>query len=84
MKLLDDEHFVVTDYRNGLMRVRHRDAARCGRFLERRNTERFKGVNDLVFDSRGNLYFTDQGQTGHARSDRAASTGWRPTASSTC
>jgi gluconolactonase len=32
--------------------------------LERRNTERFKGVNDLVFDSRGNLYFTDQGQTG--------------------
>jgi len=33
-------------------------------FLERRNTERFKGVNDLVFDSRGNLYFTDQGQTG--------------------
>jgi hypothetical protein len=33
-------------------------------FLERRNSERFKGVNDLTFDSRGNLYFTDQGQTG--------------------
>ncbi len=33
-------------------------------YLERRNSERFKGVNDLVFDSRGNLYFTDQGQTG--------------------
>ena len=33
-------------------------------YLDRRNSERFKGVNDLVFDSRGNLYFTDQGQTG--------------------
>jgi gluconolactonase len=63
MKLLDDEHLVVTDYRNGLMRV-HVASGEVSGFLERRNTERFKGVNDLVFDSRGNLYFTDQGQTG--------------------
>ena len=33
-------------------------------YLERRNSERFKGVNDLTFDSHGNLYFSDQGQTG--------------------
>ena len=33
-------------------------------YLERNKTERFKGVNDLTFDSKGNLYFTDQGQTG--------------------
>ncbi len=26
-------------------------------------TEHFKGVNDLVFASNGDLYFTDQGQT---------------------
>ena len=26
--------------------------------------ERFKGVNDLVFDAPGDLYFTDQGQSG--------------------
>jgi gluconolactonase len=63
MKLLDDGHLVVTDYRNGLMRVDIKSGEVSG-FLERRNTERFKGVNDLVFDSRGNLYFTDQGQTG--------------------
>jgi len=63
MKLQDDEHLVVTDYRNGLMRV-NIATGEVGGFLERRNTERFKGVNDLVFDSRGNLYFTDQGQTG--------------------
>jgi gluconolactonase len=37
---------------------------RCAPYLERRNSERFKGVNDLTFDSLGNLYFTDQGQTG--------------------
>lgn len=32
--------------------------------LKRKNLERFKGPNDLVFDKAGNLYFTDQGQTG--------------------
>jgi len=63
MKLLDEEHLVVTDYCNGLMRV-HVASGNVSALLERRNTERFKGVNDLVFDSRGNLYFTDQGQTG--------------------
>ena len=35
-----------------------------GSFLARRNSERFKGINDLTFDSQGNLYFTDQGQSG--------------------
>jgi sugar lactone lactonase YvrE len=30
---------------------------------KRRNLERFKGPNDLVFNKAGNLYFTDQGQT---------------------
>lgn len=29
-----------------------------------RNSERFKGVNDLVFDAEGNLHFIDQGQSG--------------------
>ena len=63
MKFLDAQHLVIADYRNGLMVL---DVARGSirGLLERRNTERFKGVNDLVFDSRGNLYFTDQGQTG--------------------
>lgn len=62
-KFLDDRELLVTDYRNGLMAV---DVIRgtVRPFLERRNSERFKGVNDLVFDSVGNLYFTDQGQTG--------------------
>lgn len=63
MKFLDDATLLVTDYRHGLMAL---DVAlgTVRPYLERRNTERFRGLNDLVFDSRGNLYFTDQGQSG--------------------
>lgn len=63
MKFVNETTLLVTDYRNGLMVV---DIATGGvrPFLERRNSERFKGVNDLTFDARGNLYFTDQGQSG--------------------
>lgn len=63
MKFLDERELLITDYRNGLMAC---DLATgtVRPYLERRNSERFKGVNDLIFDSRGNLYFTDQGQTG--------------------
>jgi sugar lactone lactonase YvrE len=32
--------------------------------LARRNLERFKGPNDLIFSSKNEIYFTDQGQTG--------------------
>lgn len=62
-KFLSARELLVTDYRNGLMAVDVTSGA-VRPFLDRRNSERFKGVNDLVFDSRGNLYFTDQGQTG--------------------
>lgn len=33
-------------------------------YMTRRHLERFKGPNDLIVDSKGNVYFTDQGQTG--------------------
>ena len=63
MKWLRPGQLLVTDYRNGLMQV---DVAsgQVRPFLARRNTESFKGVNDLVFAASGHLYFTDQGQTG--------------------
>jgi gluconolactonase len=63
MKFATEDEIVIADYRNGLMLL---DVKRgtVGAFLDRRNTERFKGVNDLVFDTTGALYFTDQGQTG--------------------
>ncbi|AVT12745.1 SMP-30/gluconolactonase/LRE family protein [Paracidovorax avenae] len=63
MKFLDAGTLLITDYKNGLMRL---DVAtgHVSPYLQRRNSERFKGVNDLVFDAEGNLYFTDQGQSG--------------------
>lgn len=63
LKFLNEHELVIADYRNGLMACDLRSGA-VRPYLDRRNSERFKGVNDLVFDSRGNLYFTDQGQTG--------------------
>lgn len=63
MKFLNERELLVTDYRNGLMLCDIASGA-VRPYLERRNSERFKGVNDLIFDSSGNLYFTDQGQTG--------------------
>ena len=63
MKFLSATELLVTDYRHGLMLL-DLPTGQVRSYLERRNSERFKGVNDLVFDSRGNLYFTDQGQTG--------------------
>lgn len=63
MKFISANELLVTDYRNGLMRVNVHSGS-VQPFLTRRNSESFKGVNDLTFDSQGNLYFTDQGQTG--------------------
>ncbi|MBV7482285.1 SMP-30/gluconolactonase/LRE family protein [Bordetella sp. BOR01] len=53
----------VADYRRGLLRVRPAEG-NVEVMLGHRNSESFKGLNDLHFDLRGNLYFTDQGQTG--------------------
>ena len=63
MKFLNAGQLLVTDYKNGLV-VLDVQSGQVRPYLERRNSERFKGVNDLVFDSKGHLYFTDQGQTG--------------------
>jgi gluconolactonase len=53
----------ITDYRRGLLRM----DAKGGKpvpILGHRNSESFKGLNDLTFDADGRCYFTDQGQTG--------------------
>ena len=63
MKFLNQQELLVADYKNGLMLCEISSGA-MRPYLTRRNSERFKGINDLIFDSKGNLYFTDQGQTG--------------------
>lgn len=64
LKIHRDGRIFVTDVKNGIMEL---DAARgtLTSLLGRRYTERFKGVNDLFFASNGDMYFTDQGRTGH-------------------
>jgi len=55
----------LTDFKHGLMSLDVR-TGEVKPHLERRLLERFKGVNDLVFADNGDLYFTDQGQSGIA------------------
>jgi gluconolactonase len=54
---------LVADYMHGIMEL----DARAGRMLPiltSRNSESFRGCNDLHIASNGDIYFTDQGQTG--------------------
>ena len=53
----------ITDYRRGLLRL-DLASGRIEPLLTHRNSESFKGVNDLIFDAHGRCWFTDQGQTG--------------------
>lgn len=64
LKIHRDGRAFITDYRNGIVEL---DLAtgQTKPALERRYTERFKGVNDLFFADNGDMYFTDQGRTGH-------------------
>jgi gluconolactonase len=61
--LPDGQHLVIADYKQGLLKL-----ALTGGLpqplLPRRNSERFKGPNDVVVARNGDIYFTDQGQTG--------------------
>ncbi len=63
LKCLPDGDLLVADYRRGLVRISPASGAVTVE-LDRVNSEGFKGVNDLTFDAAGQLYFTDQGQTG--------------------
>ncbi|MEO6270863.1 MAG: SMP-30/gluconolactonase/LRE family protein [Lautropia sp.] len=58
-----DGRIFIADYANGIM-VLDPASGRVGPFITRVRLERLKAVNDLVFASNGDLYFTDQGMTG--------------------
>lgn len=63
MAIHRDGTLYIADHRNGLVTVDPETGA-CRPLLPRIRREGFKGLNDVLFDSAGNLYFTDQGQTG--------------------
>lgn len=58
-----DGSIYITDYRRGILRCDPK-TGRVEDFLTHNQSEGFKGVNDLTFARNGDLYFTDQGQTG--------------------
>jgi gluconolactonase len=63
LKIGRDGRILVADYMHGIMEF----DARAGRMLPvltSRNSESFRGCNDLHIASNGDVYFTDQGQTG--------------------
>ena len=65
LKIHKDGTIYLCDYRRGLLTL----DPRTGKVEERLGTafsESFKGLNDLHFADNGDLYFTDQGQSGIA------------------
>jgi gluconolactonase len=63
LKIHKDGRIFITCYKRGLMLL-DGDSGAVTPFLETAGSEGFKGVNDLTFGCNGDLYFTDQGQTG--------------------
>lgn len=58
-----DGRIFIADFRHGIMVLDPASGA-VTPFLDLRFGENFRGLNDLCFSSTGDLYFTDQGQTG--------------------
>jgi gluconolactonase len=58
-----DGRIFIADHRRGIM-VMDPVSGRVEPFLTEVRREGFRGVNDLIFAPNGDLYFTDQGQTG--------------------
>jgi gluconolactonase len=63
LKLHKDGRAFITDYKRGIM-VLDMASGEVTPLIETVRSEGFKGVNDLHFAANGDLYFTDQGQTG--------------------
>ena len=63
LKIHSDGRIFIADYKRGILTLDPQTGA-VSPLLAHRNSEAFKGVNDLIFDARGRLYFTDQGQSG--------------------
>jgi gluconolactonase len=65
LKFHRDGRAFIADYRKGLLALDPK-TGRIEEVLGTAFSESFKGLNDLHFADNGDLYFTDQGQTGIA------------------
>jgi gluconolactonase len=63
LKVHRDGMLYIADQKHGVLRM---DPAvgKAEPFISHDHLEGFRGCNDLIFASNGDLYFTDQGQTG--------------------
>jgi gluconolactonase len=65
LKIHKDGSAWIADYKRGLMKLNLK-SGEISPALETAFSEGFKGLNDLHFAGNGDLYFTDQGQSGIA------------------
>ena len=65
LKFHKDGRAFITDYKRGLLALDTK-SGKIEPLLETAFSESFKGLNDLHFADNGDLYFTDQGQSGIA------------------
>jgi gluconolactonase len=65
LKIHKDGRIFIADYRRGLMLLDPK-SGKIEPLLETAFSEGFKGLNDLHFADNGDLWFTDQGQSGIA------------------
>jgi gluconolactonase len=65
LKFHKDGRAFIADYRKGLLQLDVK-TGKVSPVLETAFSEGFKGLNDLHFAANGDLYFTDQGQSGIA------------------
>jgi gluconolactonase len=63
LKIHRDGRVFIADYKNGILCLDPKTGD-ITPVVTHRYSENFRGCNDLVFDSQGRLYFTDQGQSG--------------------
>src|ERR1700744_2438654 len=63
LKIARDGRILVADYMHGIMEFDPK-AKQMKPLLTSRNSESFRGCNDLHIATNGDIYFTDQGQTG--------------------
>lgn len=63
LKFHKDGRAFITDHKNGLM-VLDIKTGKIEPYYDRPLLQRFRGLNDLFFAKNGDIYFTDQGQSG--------------------
>jgi len=63
LKFRKDGRALITDFMHGVMEL-DPETGTVRHYIDRYLLQRFCGINDLVFADNGDLYFTDQGQSG--------------------